>query len=962
MLNDRKIIILSIVLIIPIINAYAHPFLMESEPGNFEQLASSPDKVIITYSEPVEEGFSYIRVTDSNGNRVDNDDTQYFEGDETKLVVSLKPNLPDDVYTVNTKVLSKVDGHIVDYTFSFIVGEANVEIPTAQEQSQQRIEAIYTPESLARFPGLVGQYIIVGIGFGSIYIWRSSIKDGSLKYDLAKIVPILNVLSGKLYIIGIILVIASSFAMLIVQATTLGIGFIETIGTGFGNIVLVRLIISFIAAGIYPLVKKDNDAYKIIILLIGFALLATISLMGHGAAVSPLVTGIDMLHNALAAIWIGTIFYLAFSVMPSLKRIEADLRTAMISLIIPRFSKVTVVALGILAVTGPSLLFFIETDLNLLLSSSYGMLLAVKLALIGVMLGAGAFNQFEVHRKAINLIISLNNKTYQDPDHVFSRSIHKRFTSALRIEAAIGIIVLLSIAFLTNAGLPRSEFPFYTSDIGKLGALSVSIDNDLPRLYNSTQLVEDAKVNLSFEPARVGINTFSIKISDKDGNPMRDIADGTIKLRQIGSDISPLVIPLNKVDAYTYIANGTITANGKWVIEVNIDRTEALSISTIFPALIKPDLDEMKFELTEYDMPFDTLNPVHAIYKDNSIWTSDGSKPRLWRFDLNTQEFKSYTFNGTSSIKLAEDSKGRIWFTDPLSRQIGYFDPSTERFKMFDIYQDGLPTDIYVDFNDNVWLALIDIDTIAKFDPDNEQYITYKIPINGSQPAAIVMDDLGNVWIAEAAGRLAKLMPNGDIEEYGSVINDGAVSGILAEPFALLISDDGAIWISEHIGPKLTRFDPLLKTFQSFRAIDDKSLPYGMAQDNFGNIWFAQHVLDKIGVLDPMTGKIREVEISSPAWVQFLDIDDNGNIWFAEPRQAKIAMISIKTLPTLPKEEEQNIEVEEEQLELRYADVAVPAMSGFIVATSLLFVKAVYDLRSSIKHVDRFRASREDKH
>ncbi len=194
------------------------------------------------------------------------------------------------------------------------------------------------------------------------------------------------------------------------------------------------------------------------------------------------------------------------------------------------------------------------------------------------------------------------------------------------------------------------------------------------------------------------------------------------------------------------------------------------------------------------------------------------------------------------------------------------------------------------------------------------------------------------------------MTPDGEMEEFEP-------NKPLAEPFALLVAD-GSIWISEHIGPKVTRFDPLLQTFQSFNIIDDKSLPYGMIQDNFGNIWFAQHVLDKIGVLDPMTGKIKEVEISSPAWVQFLAKDDNGNIWFAEPRQAKIAMISIKALPVQTITPVQQEEEQEQRLNIRYADVAVPVMSGFIIITSLLFVKSVYELRSSIKHVNKFRESK----
>jgi len=69
-------------------------------------------EIIVKYSEGVEIDFSALKVFDGNGNQIDNRDTKYYEGDYS-LTVSTPP-LQDGSYTVTSKVLSKVDGHLVD--------------------------------------------------------------------------------------------------------------------------------------------------------------------------------------------------------------------------------------------------------------------------------------------------------------------------------------------------------------------------------------------------------------------------------------------------------------------------------------------------------------------------------------------------------------------------------------------------------------------------------------------------------------------------------------------------------------------------------------------------------------------------------------------------------------------------------------------------------------------------------
>ena len=86
--------------------AAAHPFTLETNPIQFSNSPAGITQVQVFYSEAVEIDFSILKVLDSNGNQVDNKDTAYLEGEESLVVTT--PPLKDGVYTVTSKVLSKV--------------------------------------------------------------------------------------------------------------------------------------------------------------------------------------------------------------------------------------------------------------------------------------------------------------------------------------------------------------------------------------------------------------------------------------------------------------------------------------------------------------------------------------------------------------------------------------------------------------------------------------------------------------------------------------------------------------------------------------------------------------------------------------------------------------------------------------------------------------------------------------
>ena len=163
---QKFLIVLLVLSFISIPFAAAHPFTEETIPSLASNAPVGTTEVIVFFSEPVDINFSELKVLDNNGNQIDNKDTNYYEG-ELSLIVTTPP-LDDGVYTATTKVLSKVDGHLVPGAFLFAVGDVIVD--PSMLGIERPSELVFLPEASARFPGIVGQTIVRSCDCISIHL------------------------------------------------------------------------------------------------------------------------------------------------------------------------------------------------------------------------------------------------------------------------------------------------------------------------------------------------------------------------------------------------------------------------------------------------------------------------------------------------------------------------------------------------------------------------------------------------------------------------------------------------------------------------------------------------------------------------------------------------------------------------------------------------------------------------
>ena len=120
--------------------AYGHANPVSYSPSansviNSGQDESLPDNVSILFSERPEPKVSYIHVTNSKNERVDNNDFKIIGQNDREASVTLDKNkIIDGVYSISWLVLSRDDGHISKGSYVF-------RVQSPQEQQSQQMGA-----------------------------------------------------------------------------------------------------------------------------------------------------------------------------------------------------------------------------------------------------------------------------------------------------------------------------------------------------------------------------------------------------------------------------------------------------------------------------------------------------------------------------------------------------------------------------------------------------------------------------------------------------------------------------------------------------------------------------------------------------------------------------------------------------------------------------------------------------
>ena len=514
--------------------ASAHALLSRSDPPINAALRESPSAVTLFMTEPLERGYSSVRVLDGRGQRRDVGGTEFSEANPTQMRVNVL-RLEAGVYTVAWRTLSKIDGHTWNgsYTFSVLNPDGSAPAGTGAAIDLERPGPPAWADAVARAFGLAA---LVGFGGGLLFVLVTQ-RDGRREQAARALRPLLAgaVVAG---------IAATGYDAVAAAARLGGIGLLDEVllETRTGAWLHVRWF-ALILAGIVLLLPRWRGREATLLALCA-AWIAGISAASHGAALeSGGIWGalFDALHLAAATVWIGMLAAMLFA----FRRMDNDAEGGRPWRIetVRRFSIAAATAVPVLAAAGllgaliqiPAARGLIDTD--------WGAAFLVKAAVLLLLFGAAGANAFLLRPRA------------EESDDA---RLARRFGWMMRAEAGLAVAVIAVSAVLTQLPTPASSLPS-TERRDNSAALAVSRAGVL------------ATVEIS--PNLVGFNTWRVEIDGAaGGRPPPEAL--RLRFRHEDPEVGPVTAPAQREvegpEGAFLLEGAYFGLPGEWTIELEM--------------------------------------------------------------------------------------------------------------------------------------------------------------------------------------------------------------------------------------------------------------------------------------------------------------------------------------------------------------------------------------------------------
>ncbi|MCW2717157.1 copper resistance protein CopC [Pseudonocardia sp.] len=550
--------------------ASAHAQLEGSDPPADGVVATAPGAVALLFGEPVDIAGGSVQVFDDHLARVDRDDLAAADGNRVR--VGLRDGLRSGTYTVSWRV-SSVDTHPVSGTFTFSVGAPSI-VTGVLPGGDGQAEALL---AVARGLSYAGLALGPGALLVLLVLWPAGTADRRAR---------------RVITTGVVTLLVSTLAGMLLQgvwASGLPLSALwsspdalDTHSRRFDQLFALRsyLVLGFgavlagavlAASSPVPSPHPSRSAVPVVRrrrALIGAAaavsagLLCTWSLAGHPAAgEQPLIAvAADVAHIAAMAVWLGGLALLATTLARSA-------RAADLALVVPRFSRLALTCVAVLALTGTYQSWRDVGTLDALTGTTFGRLLLLKLAGVVVLVVLGAVARRWVQRHTAPARQLLAPRVLADasgqpmpleepaapplPDRAAVRALRRGVVAELVVAAAV-----LGLTAVLVATVPARQA--WTPPVERsvtVGSVVVDLVVDVPR---------------------IGDTTVHLDVHRPDGTPVPvQQLTGSLTLPAARLGPLPVRVPPPAPDAQRPSAGLTFPAAGDWTLQLTV-RTSAL--------------------------------------------------------------------------------------------------------------------------------------------------------------------------------------------------------------------------------------------------------------------------------------------------------------------------------------------------------------------------------------------------
>jgi copper transport protein len=546
--------------------AQAHALLEGTSPERGAVAGTAPAQVVLRFSEPVEIAFGAVRVFAADGSEVQQGEPFHPSGRDDEVAVRLRDGVRDGGYTVTYRVVS-ADSHPVSGGFVFSVGDAAA-VPSASVAELLGDEQAGPVTSVAFGAARAVEYGAIALGLGVLavllLVWLPALRATAGAGErwreaaagfAARARTLLLVAAGA----GAL----AALAALALQAATaegsslwsaLG-GVDDVLDTRFG-VVWGLGILAWILVGLFAAVRPQAVpalrpatvgaagsalpgpgpwTWALAVPVLALALLP--GLGGHAGVQDPVAVLLpaNALHVLAAGAWIGGLAVLVAALPAATRRLDAPDRTRVLSAAVGRFSGLALISVALLLAGGIAQSLLELGAVDDLWDTPFGRAIAIKAALVIVLLGLGALNR---RRTLPRLARAAAEGASPGGAGVLLRR-------TLRAEVALGVAALAVTGAL--AGYPP--------------ATAVSAGP-----YSGSADLGPARAELTVEPARAGANEVHVYLFDRsDGRQYDAPKEVRFEASLPGKGIEPIELEATKAGPGHYVVGAAALAPaGDW--------------------------------------------------------------------------------------------------------------------------------------------------------------------------------------------------------------------------------------------------------------------------------------------------------------------------------------------------------------------------------------------------------------
>jgi copper transport protein len=574
-----------------------------------EKSESFPSSISILFSERPEPKISHIHVTNSEGERMDNNDFKITgENDRRGTVTVDKDRIRDGIYSISWNTLSLDDGHVAKGTSVVGVGVGSYLPAGTVPKTVTDNNIVYSPAmAIVKIPIVVGEVYVLGFVFSQLFIWKDIPKQ-----ELRNIIHSLlrRRFTNSIIAISIVMVIAATLIP-VFQSTTIS----ETQSDYFKNLALlyfettngiawlIRIISCVIIAfaayyygravtnelnrSIYTRSRNKATILLYILLAAVSIFIATNSFTSHSSSLatwSQLGIIADFVHSVVVSIWIGGLMYILYLLLPNVITISNNISgkvqqfiaqpISILMLILSRFSVVSTICLGVVGITGLFLAWLHIQNMDELLLSDYGRTLIIKLSLILPVVILGGYHQFWISRK-LKLIYFERLNNVNDSSNTSSIQRFSSLKTSVKIECILALGVLCVASFLTVTSPPTASQNNEVVQLNPNGAMSSAAQDELVRTLET----QGIPIRLVISPFVTGFNNFTVNILGGNEN-IGQLSNASIEFRKSDLSLGPIFANLAKNNDTSYSVNGGyLSQPGLWDAKVTVKRPNSYDLN-----------------------------------------------------------------------------------------------------------------------------------------------------------------------------------------------------------------------------------------------------------------------------------------------------------------------------------------------------------------------------------------------